>query len=216
MWRCEIVTWILILSIINFTLGAPAAVRERLEMSVDVDLVERRTATSQKRHGLLARDDWSTTADRRPPTSSLNPTVTGPHPDPTNDSPPPPPLDISINPDTLSSTGHQPTPPQSPDGDIPSPPPAPPQSSDGNIPLPPPTPPHPGQLAGLPEDRFPSTTPGWPVDPDSDTLSSTGSSPGSPRPPQNPGLDPEIHSLLSPESFPTEFWDEFLKDIIRP
>ena len=59
MRRCKIVTWTLILSIINFALGAPAAVREgRLEMSVDVDVADGGTAMSQKRNDPL--DDGST------------------------------------------------------------------------------------------------------------------------------------------------------------
>jgi hypothetical protein len=56
---CKIVTWIVILSIVNFALGAPAAVRERLEMSVDVDVAEGGTTTSHKRND--PSDDWSTT-----------------------------------------------------------------------------------------------------------------------------------------------------------
>lgn len=63
---CKIVTSILILSIVNLAFGAPATVRERLEMMFDVDVAEGAsgTATSQKRHDPL--DDWSTTnaADR--------------------------------------------------------------------------------------------------------------------------------------------------------
>lgn len=65
--RCKKVTWILILSIVNFTLGAPMAVREGLEISVDVDVAEGGTATSQKRYDPL--DDWSTSnAAGGPPT----------------------------------------------------------------------------------------------------------------------------------------------------
>jgi hypothetical protein len=202
MRRCKIVTWILILSIINFALGAPAAVRGRLEMSVDVDVAECGTATSQKRYDPL--DDWSTTnsADRPPTPPRLTPSEvdqlwedvaeqridryspatpeshgstesvdsnwpnyapsnpgspTGSHPGPTGGSPLPPPPHPgpsedrfpsppgwSVNPGTLSSTGHQPTPPQSP--------------TDGSplLPLP-----HPGPS----EDRFPRP-PGRSANPD--------------------------------------------------
>lgn len=67
MRRCRIVTWILILSIVNFALGAPTAVRKGLEMSVDLDVVEGGTATSQKRWD--PPDAWSTTDPvDRPPT----------------------------------------------------------------------------------------------------------------------------------------------------
>jgi hypothetical protein len=67
MRRRKIVTWILILSIVNFALGAPAVVRERLEMSVDVDVAEGGTAMSHKLWD--PSDDWSTlNAADRPPT----------------------------------------------------------------------------------------------------------------------------------------------------
>jgi hypothetical protein len=46
MQRCKIVTWIVILSIVNFALGAPAAVRRKLEMLVDVDVAEGRGCDS--------------------------------------------------------------------------------------------------------------------------------------------------------------------------
>ena len=71
MRRCKIVTWILILSIVNFALGAPTVVQERLVTSVDVDVAEGGTATSQKRYDPL--DDWSTsnTADRPPSPARL-------------------------------------------------------------------------------------------------------------------------------------------------
>ena len=191
MRRCKIVTWIVILSIVNFALGAPAAVRERLEMPVDVDVAEGGTATSQKRYDPL--DDWSTTnsADRphappnptpsemerlwedseiaeqdldlfcsesprecfgstesvgsnRPSYAPSNPgSPTGSHPGSTGGSPLPPlphpgpsedrspsPPGFSVNPDTLSSTGHQPTPPQSPTGSSPG-------SSEDRSPSPP-------------------------------------------------------------------------------
>ncbi len=44
-----------------------------------------------------------------------------------------------------------------------------------------------------------------------DTLPATGSTGYKLTPPQSPGVDPEMHSLLNPESFPTEFWDNVLK-----
>ena len=58
MRRCKLVTWTLILSIINFALGAPAAVREGLGMPVDVDVADGGTAMSRKRNDPL--DDGST------------------------------------------------------------------------------------------------------------------------------------------------------------
>ena len=45
--------------------------------------------------------------------------------------------------------------------------------------------------------------------------SDTSSSDSNPTPPQSPELDPEIHSLLNPEPFPTDFWDEFFKGRIK-
>jgi hypothetical protein len=72
MRRCKIVTWILILSIVNFALGAPAAVRERSEMSVDVDVVEGGTVMSQKRFD-SSDDESATNAADHPPTPP-NPT----------------------------------------------------------------------------------------------------------------------------------------------
>jgi hypothetical protein len=65
MRRCKFVTWILILSAVNFALEAPAPVRERLEIS---DVAEGWTATSQKRNDPL--DDnrsTSTNAGDSPP-----------------------------------------------------------------------------------------------------------------------------------------------------
>jgi hypothetical protein len=222
MRRCKIVTWILILSIINFALGAPAAVRGRLETSVDVDVAECGIATSQKRYDPL--DDWSTTnsADRPPTPLRLTPSEvdqlwedvaeqridryspptpeshgstesvdsnwpnyapsnpgspTGSHPGPTGGSPLhplphpgpsedrfPSPPGFSVNPGTLSSTGHQPKPPQSPPGWSVNPgtssstahQPTPPQSPTDGSPLP-----HPGPS----EDRFPRP-PGRSANPD--------------------------------------------------
>src|SRR5580658_5176014 len=179
MRRCKIVTWILILYIVNIALGAPTAVREGLEMSVDVDVVEGGTATPQKRHEPF--DTWSTTnAGDRPPTppsptpsefsrlldeiadepldlhSPDSPESVASNPgSPTESNPargsPLPPLPhqgpsgdqfqtsgTPVNHDTLSSTSHQPTLPQSP---------------TGGSSLPPlPQLPHPGP----PEGRFPS------------------------------------------------------------
>lgn len=299
---CKVVTWILILSIVNFALGAPAAVRERLEMLADVDVAERETATSRKRYDPLDDSSTTNTADRPPtppmrsqseidrlwedveresyyndryspptpdsgkssesihsnsdseshpgPTSGFNPGPPEHHfPSPPGQSntltsaghqpavpqssaggsplPPIPhpgspegriagPLGWQEDLDTLSSTGHQPTPPHSPAGGSPllhqvnpyrSPSTGqqltPPHSPTGGSPL------HPLMIPGSSEDRIPSP-PGWPGDPD--TLSSTGHQPTLP---QSPG-EQDLHSLLSPEAFPTEFWDDFLKGIIKP
>ena len=124
--------------------------------------------------------------------------VTGSHPGPTGGTPPPPlhhpvpseggfpsPPGWSLYSDTLSSTGHQPTPPQS--------------LTDGS-PLPQP---------GPSEGRFPST-PGPPVD--SDTLSSTGHQP---TPPQNPtgGSHPRPSEDRFP-SLPGNS-DKFLDDLMK-
>jgi hypothetical protein len=68
--RCKIVTWILILSIVNFALGAPAAVRERSEMSVDVDVAEGGTVMSQKRFD-SSDDESATSAVDHPPTPPI-------------------------------------------------------------------------------------------------------------------------------------------------
>jgi hypothetical protein len=47
-----------------------------------------------------------------------------------------------------------------------------------------------------------------------DTLSATGPTGNQPTP-QSSGMDTEMHSLLYPELFPTEFWDKVLKGKIR-
>ncbi|KAN0107679.1 hypothetical protein V8E52_009919 [Russula decolorans] len=73
--------------------------------------------------------------------------------------------------------------------------------------LPPYPSPHPSQL-GPSQGRFPSPS-SFPVN--SDKLSSTGSTDNRPTPPQSPGVDPDMHYLLNPEPFPTEFWDDVLK-----
>ena len=44
-----------------------------------------------------------------------------------------------------------------------------------------------------------------------DTLSSASNQPT----PQSPELDAEMHSLLQPETFPIEFWDNFMKGKIK-
>jgi hypothetical protein len=75
--------------------------------------------------------------------------------------------------------------------------------------LPPPLPPpHPSQ-PGPSEDRFPPGS----VNPD--TSLATGSTGNQPTRPQSPGVDPEVHSALNLELFPTEFWDNFLKGKFR-
>ena len=209
MRRCKIIIWILILSIVNIAVGAPAAVREGLEMSVDVDVAEGGTATSQKRYDPL--DDWSTTnaADRPPTPPNLKPSeldrlweevaeqgIDDYNP-PTPESPG---LSESVdsawsnyeplNPGSpagshsgsLSSTGHQPTPPQSPTGGSP----------------------HPGPS----EDRFPSP-PGFSVNPD--TASSTGHQS---TPPQSPTDDSPL-SHPGPSGNPDGYLDDLLKDKIK-
>ncbi len=71
--------------------------------------------------------------------------------------------------------------------------------------------PHPSQ-PGPSEGRFAGPS-GFSVNPD--TLSATGSTGNQPTPPKSPGADPEIHSSMNPEPFPTEFWDKFLKGKIK-
>jgi hypothetical protein len=244
MQRCMIVIWILILSLANFTLGAPAAVREGFEMPVDVDVAGGGTATSQKRWDPL--DDWSTSnaADRPPtppnrtpseldqlwkeveeyhgpdlnaPYSPLTPespgspsesvdsswsnyapsnpgSPVGPHAGPTDGSPLPPLPGIPVNSDTLLSTGHQPTMPQ---------------STSGASPLP--TLPNPGPS----KNRFPDS-PGSSAS--SDTLSSIGHQP---TPPPNPtGGSPQPHPGPSEDRSPSPpRWpanpDEFLKELLK-
>ncbi len=275
MRHCKIVTCIIILSILNFALGAPAAVREGPEMSVDVDVAQGGTATSQKRFDPL--DDWSTTNAAghsptpsipsdldplleglrgnplqwyRPPTLERTGSIesvnsNGPNYGPPNPGSPTAPSASPrtsmdhfpiqpgwlVNLGTLSSTSHQPTPPQSPTGGSPLPPlphpgpsedrfpstpglsvnpdtlpstdhqSKPPHSPTGGFPLPPL--PHPG----LSEGRFPST-PGWSVNPD--TLPSTSHQPTPPqsppvtRPPPPPSPEPSL-----------DFLDKLLKGKIR-
>jgi hypothetical protein len=252
-------------------------------MSVDVDVAEGGTATSQKRYDPL--DDWSTTnsADRPPTPPRLTPSEvdrlwedvaeqridryspptpeshgstesvdsnwpnyapsnpgsprgshpgrTGgsplplPHPGPSEDRLPSTP-DWPVNSGSLSSTGHQPTPLQSPAGGSPLPPlphlgpsedrlpstpgwsvnfgtlsstshqPTPPQNPAGGSPLP---------LPGPSEDRFPSANP--------DTLSPTGNQP---IPPQSPSRDPATRPPPSPEPLPDDgFLDKLLKGKIK-
>ncbi|KAF8493414.1 hypothetical protein F5888DRAFT_1723510 [Russula emetica] len=75
---------------------------------------------------------------------------------------------------------------------------------------PPPSPsPHPSQ-PGPSEDRYP---PGF--SPNPDALSATVIQPTPPGPPQSPGVDdsdPEMHSLLNADPFPTDFWNSLSKD----
>ena len=61
MRRCKskMVTWILIVYIVNFALGAPTAVQKGLQTSAAVDMAESGTATSQKWGD--QSDAWSTT-----------------------------------------------------------------------------------------------------------------------------------------------------------
>lgn len=273
----KLLTWTLLIpSIISFAFAAPAAVRERHEVRLDVNVTRNMSAMSQKRADSL--DEGSTNVpgpDHVPPPSpdilsqmphsdpldwgGGSPNMPGldhtqpPSPDLTDillqiwqkdeqiqqmaeqhryPNTPPPPSDSpgslagsddvpsslrsptgfqtgqtggsplsplphpgplegplpslsgwAVNPGTASSTGRQPTLPQSPNG----------------FPLPPL--PRPGPS----EDSFP---PGFPMSPD--TLSSTGSTG-----PHSPGVDPEIYSLLNPEPFPTAFWDKFWRGRIK-
>ena len=126
---------------------------------------------------LSSTDQHQPTLPQRPMGGSpLSPL---PHPGPSKGRFPSPP-GFSVNPDTLSSTGHQPRPPQSPTGGIPLP------------------------LSASPRvHQRTSFPPGFSMNPD--TLSSTGSTDNQPTPPQSPGVDPEIHSLLNLEPFPLNF-----------
>ncbi|KAN0113922.1 hypothetical protein V8E52_007230 [Russula decolorans] len=222
MQRCKIVTtWILILFIVNFALGAPAAARERLEMSVGVDVAERGTATSQKRYDPL--DDWSTTnAADRPPTPArltssdvdrLWEAVAEQRID--SYSPPTPESHGSSESVASNWPNYGSSIPGSPTGSHTGPmggrfssPPGwsmnpgtlssaghqlmPPQSPTGGSPLP-----HPGPSEG----RFPST-PGWSVN--SGTLSSTGHQPTPPQSPMGSSpLPPLPHPGPSEGHFPS-------------
>ena len=166
--------------------------------------------------------------------------VTGSHPGPTGGTPPPPlhhpvpseggfpsPPGWSLYSDTLSSTGHQPTPPQSLTDGSPLPQPGPSEGRFPSTPGPPvdsdtlsstghqPTSPQsltdgfPLPQPGPSEGRFPST-PGPPVD--SDTLSSTGHQP---TPPQNPTGG--SHPRPSEDRFPSlpGNSDKFLDDLMK-
>src|SRR6266849_1749723 len=262
---------LLILSIINFALTAPVAVRGRPEVRFDANVSGKVTAAPQKRQDSLDKRGSSTNVpgpDNAPLPSSLTehmayPASLPPAPDSLGSgsrlpvgsmpvagslSPPPPPSPylsqrgssedrfpspsgVSVNPDTLwatGPTGYQSTPPQGPEVD--------PEIHSllnpdifsskywdnvlealrlpvGSMPVasflspPPPPPPHPSQL-GPPEGHFLSPS-GVSMNPD--TLSATGPAGYQPTPPQGPEVDPEIHSLLNPELFPTEFWDNVLK-----
>jgi hypothetical protein len=150
MRRCKIVTWILILSIVNFVLGAPAAVRERSEMSVDVDVAEGGTVMSQKRFD-SSDDESATNAADHPPTPPI---------------PTPTPSDLDRVWEELAGPGV--------DGHIPQ---SESPGSTGSVDSIRPSyaPPNPGSPAGLRTDSpHPGpSVPGWPaVNPG--TLSSTG------------------------------------------
>jgi hypothetical protein len=227
MRRCKIVTWIFILSVVNFALGAPVPVRERLE-----DLAEGWTATSQRRNDPLDDHDRSPTSnagDSPPPSTppSLNPPKLersweelgeediDRHFPPTSESsgstdsvessrrdfgqsnlysdlgltgaplrplrplggliplPPLPPLRPlprpgpsevessrpAVNPDTLSSTGHQPAPPQRPTGGSPPPPLPDPGPSEDRLPSPPGSSVNPGTLSSTVHQTTPPHSP---------------------------------------------------------
>jgi hypothetical protein len=206
-WHKILTRTLLILSVINFALAAPAAVRERPEVRLGANVARNVTAASEKRWDPLDEGGSESTnvpgPDHAPP-PSLDSTGldelmrifgTGQHRS-TGSSPPSP-----DNPGSLTGSNDVPS-PGSPTGS---------RLPVGSTPVagslsPPPPSPHPSQ-PGSSEDRL-SSPPGFSGD--LDTLSSTGYQP---IPPQSPGVSPESHSLPSLEPFPTEFWDEFLKGI---
>jgi hypothetical protein len=197
---CKIVAWIVILSIVDFALGAPAAVREGLEMSVDVDVAEGGTATSQKRYD--SSNDWSSSnaADPSTPPSPAPSDVdrfwegvAEQHPNLFGSSP-----GESSGKSSGESSGES---PGSSDGSVgsnwsnyaSSNPESPTGSHPGSAPLP-----HPG----LSEDRFP-ILPAWMVSPG--TLSSTDHRPTPPQSPSSGGspLPPLPHPGPSEDHSPS-------------
>ena len=244
MRRCKILTWILIFSVVNSALGAPAPARQALEMS---DVAEGRTATSRKRN-----DPWdddrstSTNAGDSPPPSTSPPTKKSPRStgsvelnrrdygqsNPLNSvlgltgaplrhfrplggliplpplRPPRPPLhtgpsDVEsarpVNPDTLSSTSHQPALPQRPTSGTPLPDPGP---SEDHLP----------SLPGSSEGHLPSP-PGSSVNP-----LSTGHQPTPPQSPTTSSPQPPLSDAGPPETrflSPDEFLDDVLKGKIK-
>ena len=195
-----IVTWILILSIVDFALAAPVAVRERLVLPVDVDVlvVEGGAATSQKRYDPL--DDWSTSnaADQPPASQSLNPSeLDGLWEDVAEQriarySPP-----TSQSPRSSSES--------SMDLDWPPPNPGSPTGPQGGSPLPPlPRPGGPG-----PSEVSSPDPPDWSEDPN--TLSSTR---GQPPPLQSPSRYPVTRPLPSPQG-PQPMLDEFWNALLE-
>jgi hypothetical protein len=207
-----------ILSIINFALAAPVAVRERPEVHLDANLIRNMTAASQKRwdpwelwdegstygpgqdHTPPTGQDstawldsnfpelyWATSAMPEGPlyTYSLRPLLSSLPEDNTGS---------LMGPNYVLPGQESPIESQLPVGSEPV---------AGHLSPPPPLP-HPSQ-PGPSEDYFMS--PPY-VSESSDPLSGTGNHP---TPPHSPGMGPEIHALLHPEPFPTEFWDKLLK-----
>ena len=176
---------LLILSIINFAFTAPVAVRGGPEVRLDANVLGKVTSASQKRQDSL---------DKRG--SSTN--VTGPD----NARPPSPLTEVysPLNPELFSSEYWDNVLKELrlPVGSMPV---------AGS--LSPPTPPSPhSSQPGPSEGHFPSPS-GVSVNPD--RLSAAGSTVNHPIQPQSPGLDPEMHSLLNPEPFRTDFWVKVLK-----
>ena len=226
---------LLILSIINFALAAPVAVRGRPEIRLYANVTSNVTAASQKR-GDSSSMEGSTNVPEPGHAPSPSPDLTGilsqtayaDSPPPTPDSPGPltgsdyvadhlpPPSPLT---DILSQIPHVDTPP-TPD--------TPPESPEwitgsrmsvGSMPVAgspywfsPPSPlPHPSQQ-GPSDNRFPSGFGYSPPPPPSPYPSQPGPLDGNQlTPPQSPGVDSDVHSLLNPEPFPTDFWDSVLK-----
>ena len=188
---CKILTWILLLPIVSFALGAPVTVRERLEMFVDVDVAQGAsgTATSQKRHDPL--DDWSTTnaADRPPSPPMLTPSELDRlweevAEQPINRYSPPTPESPTFSTESVDSSWSIPELPTTVSH----------LSLTGGSPLPP----HPGP----PHDHFPSPL-GISASVNPNTFSSTGNL-QPPMPPQRPaGGSPPPYTGPSEGRFPT-------------
>src|SRR6266852_2571058 len=194
---------LLILSIINFALTAPVAVRGRPGVRLDANVSGKVTAASQRRQDSLNERGSSTNVpgpDNAPrPTpvwlGYVPPSPGLPEPSPRLPSPftyslshtPPTPDSLRSGSDYVLPSPGLPTGSRLPVGSMPV---------AGSLS------PHPSQ-PGPSEGHFPSPS-GVSVNPY--TLSSTGPTGYHPTPPQGPGMDPEMYSQLNPEPFPTEFW----------
>jgi hypothetical protein len=214
---------VLILFIINVALAAPVAVQGRPEVRLDANVTKNVTTAPQKRQGPLG-EGGSTNVhwpDHAPPLSPDSTHIlsqipyadSAPHtptPDYVPYHTPPPSPDLT---DILSQIPHVDTPPESPEWITGS------RMSVGSMPVAgspywfsPPSPlPHPSQQ-GPSDDRFPSGFGYSPPPPPSPYPSQPGPLDGNQlTPPQSPGVDSDVHSLLNPEPFPTDFWDSVLK-----